>query len=420
MSARDAVVRAVETTLGTRVERAALIAGGASREAWSVELEGGDRLLVRRAMGGRIHSTTLSLEHEFAVLGAAREAGVTVPEPVAYLGDVDGREAFAMAFVEGETIGRRIVRDPPAALDVRLAEELARIHAIPRERLPFLPEGDPVERLRVELDAVGEPHPAVELGLAWCAPLLGSSRRSPVVLHGDFRVGNLAIDRGELAAVLDWEFCHVGDPLEDLSWPLVRAWRFGADGLRLGGIAEPNAYLARYAELTGVETTAEELHAWEVFGNCSWATGALRQTRRHLGGEERSVELAILGRLACETELEILDLVARATGHTPQVVAPHAVVHDRPSAGELADAVRGFLEGEILPTLDDRRLRFRTLVAMNALGIVARESAAPADRDPGTARAIREHGPRAADLDALYADVRARLAVASPATLERT
>ena len=43
---------------------------------------------------------------------------------------------------------------------------------------------------------------------------------------------------------------------------------------------------------------------------------------------------------------------------------------DRPSAGELAAAVREFLESEILPTLDDHRLRFRTLVAMNALGIV--------------------------------------------------
>lgn len=50
-------------------------------------------------------------------------------------------------------------------------------------------------------------------------------------------------------------------------------------------------------------------------------------------------------------------------------------MQDRPDAAELAEAVREFLEAEILPTLDDRRLRFRTLVAMNGLGILARELA---------------------------------------------
>ena len=50
---------------------------------------------------------------------------------------------------------------------------------------------------------------------------------------------------------------------------------------------------------------------------------------------------------------------------------------DRPTAAELATAVREFLETEILPTLDDHRLRFRTLVAMNALSIVEREAPGP-------------------------------------------
>ena len=53
-------------------------------------------------------------------------------------------------------------------------------------------------------------------------------------------------------AVLDWEFAHLADPVEDLAWPLVRAWRFGADDRHLGGIGELEPYV-RYAELTGVE-----------------------------------------------------------------------------------------------------------------------------------------------------------------------
>ncbi len=46
---------------------------------------------------------------------------------------------------------------------------------------------------------------------------------------------------------------------------------------------------------------------------------------------------------------------------------------ERPTAQELAEAIQEFLAGEVLPTLDDHRLRFRMLVALNALGIVYRE-----------------------------------------------
>src|SRR5262245_47624575 len=48
-------------------------------------------------------------------------------------------------------------------------------------------------------------------------------------------------------------------------------------------------------------------------------------------------------------------------------------MHDRPTAAELVDAVRQYLEGELLPQLTDPRLRFQTLIAAHVLGIVARE-----------------------------------------------
>ena len=48
-------------------------------------------------------------------------------------------------------------------------------------------------------------------------------------------------------------------------------------------------------------------------------------------------------------------------------------MQDRPRASELAEAVREFIETEMLPTIDDPRLRFRALVAANGLGILERE-----------------------------------------------
>jgi aminoglycoside phosphotransferase (APT) family kinase protein len=296
-----------------------LVPGGASKEAWAVDVrtaDGETPLLVRRAAGGVIHADTLPLEHEHHVIEVAYAAGVSVPRPYGYLGELGGREAFAVERVEGETIGRRIVQRPElaparAALPIQLADELAKIHAIERASLPFLGARDVLERFEDELDSVGEPHPAIELGLRWLRdhrpePL------APVVSHGDFRIGNVVVSARGLEYVLDWEFAHVGDPREDVAWPIVRAWRFGVDELRLGGIAEVEPYLDRYVALTGRAIDVADLYWWEVLGNVKWAIGSLTQSRRHLNGQERSVELAVLGRLAAEMEYELLDLLERA------------------------------------------------------------------------------------------------------------
>jgi aminoglycoside phosphotransferase (APT) family kinase protein len=308
MSDRDGLIQDLERQLGADVVALRQLAGGASKEAWAVDLADGRELLVRRAGVGVIHRDTLALEQEFEVLESAVAAGVRVPRPIAYLGLVDGRQAFAMERVEGETIGRRIVRDPPATLPLEMAEELAKIHTI--APLDFLPRGGAIERFYDELDSVGEPHPAIEYGLAWVRERLESSRE-PTFVHGDFRLGNLAVS-DRLVAVLDWEFAHVGDPIEDVAWPLVRAWRFGQDDRRLGGVGEVEPYLERYNELTGCAITLEELQVWEVFGNVKWAIGCLTQSRRHLSGQDRSVEYAVLGRMAAEMEYELLHLIERA------------------------------------------------------------------------------------------------------------
>ena len=96
---------------------------------------------------------------------------------------------------------------------------------------------------------------------------------------------------------------------------------------------------------------------------------------------------------------------------------------ERPSADELAEALEEFLAGEILPTVTDARLRFRTLVALNALGIVRRELAKlpPEDDDEqrDLAERIRAGDVPAGTLARVKADVEARLRINSPRYLER-
>ena len=95
----------------------------------------------------------------------------------------------------------------------------------------------------------------------------------------------------------------------------------------------------------------------------------------------------------------------------------------RPTPDELAEAIEEFLSGEILPTLDDHRLRFRLLVALNALGILRRELAAVAPTDDTDARELATR-IRAGDvppgmLARVKALVAARLQVDSPRYLDR-
>lgn len=307
----------------TAIERLAPLPGGASKEAWALDLTTSDgrlELLVRRAGGGVIHSQTLPLEQEYRVVELAHGAGVRVPRPYGYLGDVAGREAFVVERVRGETIGRRIVQRPElaaarAALPAQMGEELAKIHDLALERAAFLPTGrvgDLLARLERELDALEEPHPAIELGLAWARRHAPPSHGA-VLNHGDFRVGNFVVSERGLEYVLDWEFAHASDPAEDLAWPLVRAWRFGVDHLRLGGVGAVEPFLERYNALTGRAVPLGALFYWEVLGNVKWAIGRLTQSRRHLSGQQRSVELAVLGRLASEVEYELLDLLERTS-----------------------------------------------------------------------------------------------------------
>ena len=285
----------------------------------------------------------LTREQEFAVLRAVHAAGAPAPRPYWFFPNLgrEARPAFLMERLDGETIGRRIVRDAALAeararLPAQMGEALAAIHAIDpvAHGLTFLPAPTPgqsaatttLDQLEADLRAIDEPHPALELGLRWLrahAPAPGPT----VLVHGDYRVGNLVVGPAGLRGVLDWEVAHIGDPHADLGWACVRAWRFGQDHLPAGGVGDREAFFAAYERASGRAVDRGVAFYWETLGNFQWALGALGQARRHLSGAAPSVELASLGRISAEMELELLDLIARhERGEAPSSTA-------RPGAG---------------------------------------------------------------------------------------
>jgi aminoglycoside phosphotransferase (APT) family kinase protein len=128
------------------------------------------------------------------------------------------------------------------------------------------------------------------------------------VVHGDFRNGNLIIGPEGIRAVLDWELAHLGDPLEDLGWLCVKAWRFGSP-LPVGGFGTIDQLIAAYEGAGGRPVDAGALHWWQVLGTLRWGIICIVQALTHTSGALRSVELAAIGRRVCEVEWDLLELL---------------------------------------------------------------------------------------------------------------
>jgi aminoglycoside phosphotransferase (APT) family kinase protein len=302
------------------------LTGGAIQENWRIdaEIEGADgpprRALVLRRDPPATIGSSLGREQEFEVLRVVHRAGVKVPEPIAFCRDADviGAPFALTAFVPGTAFAPRIIKDKTlggerTALTQMLGGQLARIHSLraPVAGLEFLgtPAHDPVEqsiaKLREALDRLGVRRPALEWGLRW-AELNASACRDQRLLHNDFRTGNYIVDETGLAAILDWEFAGYGDPMADLGWFCGACWRFGCDGLEAGGIGDRADFYAGYEAESGTPVDDAAVRFWEVLSHLRWAVIALEQGHRHLSGVQRSLELALTGRLVPELELAVL------------------------------------------------------------------------------------------------------------------
>lgn len=433
---------------GHQVRSLVRLSGGASRETFAFEVrppDGGDDLpLVLQRVRGASVMASATMAGEADLLRAAERQGVAVASVVASSDDpsVLGAPFIVMARVDGETLARKILRDDTFAgarpvLVRQCAEALAGIHALPLDDARHLRADDPVGQLVGLLDALGEPHPAFELAIRW----LEAHRPPPAearVVHGDFRLGNLMVGPDGLRAVLDWELAHLGDPMEDLGWLCVRAWRFGQP-LPVAGLGTYDELFTAYADATGEPVDPDAVRWWEVLGTLRWGVICILQTSGHLTGASRSVELAAIGRRIVENEHDILRLLG-IDQHAPTAVPAAARAdaadfdpgpHDAPTAPQLVEAVREYLERDVMGATTGR-VQFHARVAAKVLATVERElamgpaiAAAHRDRlaalgfadDAALAAAIRagEVADRSDEISAaVSAAVSDKLAVANP------
>jgi aminoglycoside phosphotransferase (APT) family kinase protein len=254
-------------------------------------------------------------ENEARLLRAALQAGVAVPQILA----ADAETGTIISeHVEGESIPRRVLRlvEADSGLGAKLTSDcgsaLAMIHQIPSETFHDLQNlADPdryAEEMERLLESLTAPHPTFRLGLRWLRRHKMADVPKATVVHGDFRLGNfLASGRG-ISAVLDWELVHLGDPMEDLAWLCLRTWRFGSDGLVVGGFGSQEALRSAYEKAGGVWRD-EAFQWWTVARTLWWGLGLARQAQAYMDGDATSIVLAASGRRVVELEYDLLRLM---------------------------------------------------------------------------------------------------------------
>ena len=309
MTATEDLASGIARVLGrASIDDLTRLSGGASRETWKFTSDGTPMILQRQRSGD-----ARDMSVEAAVLRAAAAAGVPVPALIANGREELGSSYMILSHVEGETIARKILRDDEFAgarssLVAQCARALAAIHSIDPADVPGLPTTDQVAQYRQSLDDLNaqldQAHPAFELAFRWLERNRPTSARRTVV-HGDFRLGNVMVGRDGLRAVLDWELAHVGDPMEDLGWLCVRAWRFGSNR-PVAGVGDYDELLDAYSAATGFDAHRDDLRWWEVLGTLKWGIMCMLQASAHLLGFSRSHELAAIGRRVCENEYDVL------------------------------------------------------------------------------------------------------------------
>jgi aminoglycoside phosphotransferase (APT) family kinase protein len=367
------------------------LSGGASQETYRIvaaTADGEQRLAMRRTPGGLPTESgklgRIPIGTEALLMRCAREAGVPEPQVLRVLEPSDGLgEGFLMEWIEGETLGSRIVRSD-ALRDVRprlarqCGEILARIHAIDLDATGLVHElrtQDPrafVEKTRDAYRRLSTPQPMIDFTARWLLDHLPAAPRRTLV-HNDFRNGNLMVSQDGVVAVLDWEIAHIGDPMRDLGWICTNSWRFGRRDLEVGGFGSSEDLFAGYESVSGTKVNPDHVRFWEVFGSFWWAVGCLDMAHQFRTGPDRSVERAAIGRRTSECQVDCVNLLI--PGPVECIVAESFTsTLDLPRIDELALGARDLLRDDVMAA-SHGRLQFLARVAANALDIVLRELA---------------------------------------------
>lgn len=365
------------------------LTGGANMESWGFDY--GDReLVLRRAPGSGERNDELSrisMESEARLIALVCENDIAAPPMMGILEPADGLgQGYLMGRIAGETLPQKILGNPAFAkaeqvLAEQCASELAKIHSI---RLESLPEDTPrddaaslVASLGQRYEEFGGRVPVFDYTLRWLNDHLPAASE-PQLLHGDFRMGNLMIDENGIAAILDWELAHIGDPAQDLAYLCTPSWRFSRHDQPVGGFAAIDEFLDAYQSASGAAVDRARFDFWLIYSTLWWGVTCLGMTNIWRTGQDRTLERAVIGRRVSEVEVDLLLLFDPMLGESAarkiDWELPKSRIHDGEThSGELLEALIDWDSDDIIPHANGRDL-FQARVAKNAMGMLKREA----------------------------------------------
>ena len=320
---------------------------------------------------------------EAAVIRAAGQAGVTAPQVVAELEPEDGiGSGFVMQALPGTPNPKEILEFEHAdTLLTEAARDLARIHKITPgdlpDAVPVMDYREAIADLKAQFEEAGGDRPIIALGLKWMEDNCPDPCE-PVLIHGDYRMGNLLCEPGRLTGVLDWELAHFGDPHEDLVFGCMAVWRFHRYDRPALGLGPLEDYFAAYEAESGHKVDHKRFRYWLIHRTVWWALGCLNMARIWRSGEDRMLERVVISRRTSEQELDLLMLLEE---DAPEAERSESIsLPQQPEQlGEATDGELALAIHEWLGTVKDRfegHDKFQYAVARNALGMIARYNAA--------------------------------------------
>lgn len=137
-----------------------------------------------------------------------------------------------------------------------------------------------------------ESEPILEDALGWMRANVPAAETTTLV-HGDYRTGNLIYEEDRIAAVLDWEFACLGDPVLDLAWVCALSNRTDSDLVCY--LLPRERFLDGYAERTGRRPSDHSLRFWELYHQVRHTAIWLSSARAYATGAATDIRL---GRMA--------------------------------------------------------------------------------------------------------------------------
>ncbi len=215
-----------------------LISGGKSNVTYRVR--GGDReWVLRRPPLGHVLPTAHDMAREYRVLTALKDSAVPVPRTIALCEDkaVNEMPFYVMEYTPGVVLlnelpaGYATTAEQRRRMSEVLIDTLVELHAVDFDAVGLSDFGRPdgyLERQVRRWSQQWERSKTAEL--AEIEALIPRLQRAlptsppPTIVHGDYRLGNMALDPGDagrVIAVFDWEMSTLGDPLADLGYCLI-------------------------------------------------------------------------------------------------------------------------------------------------------------------------------------------------------